>query len=147
MTSYGDIDLGQHMLRWWFFAWHHQFNIWTNVDLPSLWSSDIHLRAYSQEVPPWSITKISLEKRLWALKMCLAFILHNTVSQLSLKSPRRTMISENNTVHKQICYYSEKARACVQNGITQQGRLADEDMKTSPSGRVVMSPYANPRVV
>ena len=46
-----------------------------------------------------------------------------------------------------ISWYSEKAWACVQNGITQRGRLADGDMTTSPSGRVVMSPYANPRVV
>ena len=29
-------------------------------------------------------------------------------------------------------YYSEKAWACVQNGITQRGRLADGDMTTSP---------------
>ena len=43
--------------------------------------------------------------------------------------------------------YSEKAWACVQNGITQRGGLADGDMTTSPSGRVVMSPYPNPRVV
>ena len=31
-------------------------------------------------------------------------------------------------------HYSEKAWACVQNGITQRGRLADGDMTTSPSG-------------
>ena len=28
--------------------------------------------------------------------------------------------------------YSEKAWACVQDGITQRGRLADGDMTTSP---------------
>ena len=48
---------------------------------------------------------------------------------------------------KVIIYYSEKAWACVQNGITQRGRLADGDTTTSPSGRVVISPYANPPVV
>ena len=32
--------------------------------------------------------------------------------------------------------YSEKAWACVQNGITQRGRLADGDMTTSPSGEL-----------
>ena len=32
--------------------------------------------------------------------------------------------------------YSEKAWACVQDGITQRGRLADGDMTTSPSGPI-----------
>ena len=30
-TPYGDIDLGHHLLWWWFVAWRHQ--AWTNVDL------------------------------------------------------------------------------------------------------------------
>ena len=56
-----------------------------------------------------------------------------------------TVTHANHASHQD--YYSEKAWACVQNGITQRGRLADGDMTTSPSGRVVMSPYANPGVV
>ena len=29
----GDLDLGQHPLRWWLVAWWHQAITWTNVDL------------------------------------------------------------------------------------------------------------------
>ena len=46
----------------------------------------------------------------------------------------------NGNIHKHgtpifgniVVYYSEKAWACVQIGITQRGRLADGDMTTSP---------------
>ena len=29
VTSYGDRDLGQHWLRYWFVAWRHQAITWT----------------------------------------------------------------------------------------------------------------------
>ena len=38
--------------------WRHQAITWTNVDLSSVRSSDIHLRASSQEIPQPSITEI-----------------------------------------------------------------------------------------
>ena len=44
-------------------AWWHQAITWTNVDLSSVRSSDIHLRASSQEIPQPSITKIN-----WKIK-------------------------------------------------------------------------------
>ena len=43
------------------FAWRHQAITWTNVDWSSAKSSDIHIRAISQEMPQPSITKIHLK--------------------------------------------------------------------------------------
>ena len=60
VTPFGDIDLGQHCLRWWLVAWRHQAITWTNVDL-SLRSSDVHLRAILLEISEPSVTKISLK--------------------------------------------------------------------------------------
>ena len=42
-------------------AWRHQAITWTNVDLSSVRSSSIHLRAISYEIPQPPFTKISLE--------------------------------------------------------------------------------------
>ena len=42
----------------WLVAWRHQAITWTNVDLSSIRSSDIHLRAISQEIPQPSVTII-----------------------------------------------------------------------------------------
>ena len=50
VMPYGDIELGQHWLRAWFVAWWHQAITWTNVDWPSVSSTDYHLRAISQEI-------------------------------------------------------------------------------------------------
>ena len=47
VTPFGDIDLGQHWLRLWLAAWWHQAITWTNVDLSSVRSCGIHLRAIS----------------------------------------------------------------------------------------------------
>ena len=57
MTAYGGRDLGQHWFRQWLVAWRHQTITWTNVDLSSLRSSDVYLRAISK--PP--VNKISLK--------------------------------------------------------------------------------------
>ena len=61
VTPFGDRDLGQNWLSLWLLAWWHQTITWTNVDWSSLKSSDIHIRAISQEMPEPSITKISLK--------------------------------------------------------------------------------------
>ena len=58
MTPYGDRDLGQHWLRYWILAWQHQAITRTNVDWSSVKSSDIHIRAISQEMHRPPITKI-----------------------------------------------------------------------------------------
>ena len=58
---YGDIDLGQHWLRQWLVAWWHQAITWTNVDLWSVRSIGIHLRAILQKIPQPPIIKISLK--------------------------------------------------------------------------------------
>ena len=42
-------------------AWRHQAITWTNVDWSSLTSSDIHMRAVSQEMLQASVTKLSLK--------------------------------------------------------------------------------------
>ena len=54
VTSYDDLDLGQHCRR-------QQAIIWTNVDLTSVRSSYIHLMEVSKEIPQPSITKISMK--------------------------------------------------------------------------------------
>ena len=61
MTPDGDRDLAQHWLRLWLVAWRHQAITWTNVDWSSVKSSDIHIRAISQEMPQPSDTKICLK--------------------------------------------------------------------------------------
>ena len=47
VTPFGDIDPGQHWLRQWLVALQHQAITWANVDLSSVRSSGIHLRAIS----------------------------------------------------------------------------------------------------
>ena len=44
-TPYDSIDQGKHWLRWWLGAVRHQAITWTNVDLSSVRSQGIHLRA------------------------------------------------------------------------------------------------------
>ena len=61
VTPYGDRDWGQHGLRQWLVAWRHQAITWTNVDWSSVKSSDVHMRAVSQEIPQPLTTKISLK--------------------------------------------------------------------------------------
>ena len=61
VTPYGDRDLGQLWLRQWLVAWRHQAITWTNVDWSSVKSSDIHIRAISQEMPQPPITNICLK--------------------------------------------------------------------------------------
>ena len=61
VTPYGDRDLGHHWLRKWLVSWRHQGITWTNVDLSSGRSSNIHRRESSHEIPPPSITEIILK--------------------------------------------------------------------------------------
>ena len=61
VTPYGGRDLVQHWLRQWLVAWRHQAITWTNVDLSSVRSIDIHLRAILQKIPQPPIIKISLK--------------------------------------------------------------------------------------
>ena len=53
------------------FAWRHQAITWTNVDLSSVRSSSIHLRAILQEIPQLPVTEISL--KITYLKYCSNF--------------------------------------------------------------------------
>ena len=62
VTPYDDRDLGQHWLRQsWLLAWRHQAISYTNVYLSPVWSSFIHLKAFSREItqPLW--TKINMK--------------------------------------------------------------------------------------
>ena len=61
VTPFADIYLSQHWLRQWLVAWRHQAITWTNVDLSSVRSSGIHLRAISWEMPQPPFTKVSLK--------------------------------------------------------------------------------------
>ena len=61
VTPYGYRDLGQHWLRQWLVAWGYQAITWTYVDFSWLKSSDIHIRAISQEMPQPSITNVHLK--------------------------------------------------------------------------------------
>ena len=70
-------------LRLWLVAWWHHAITWTNVDLSSVRSSGIHLRAISQEIPQPLFTKVSLKiaylKLNWNLPGAndLTYHLHN----------------------------------------------------------------------
>ena len=44
VMPHDDVHLVPHWSRWWLNAWRHQAMIWTNIDLSSLRSSDVHLR-------------------------------------------------------------------------------------------------------
>ena len=48
--------------------WRDQAITWTNVDWSSVKSSDIHIRAISQEVPQPSITKLKIRSKIAYLK-------------------------------------------------------------------------------
>ena len=61
VTPYGDIKLGQQLIRWRLFAWRHQAITWSNVDLSAVRSIGIHLMANSLEIPQPAFTKISLK--------------------------------------------------------------------------------------
>ena len=61
MTPYGDIDLGQHWFRQWLVAWRHQAITRTNVDLSSVKSCGIHLRAISHEMLKICTLDVSLK--------------------------------------------------------------------------------------
>ena len=45
VTPYSDIELEQHWVRLWLVAWRHQAITWTNIDLSSVKSCALHLRA------------------------------------------------------------------------------------------------------
>ena len=60
-TPYGDIHLGQHWSREWLVAWRHQAITWTNVDLSSVKSCGIHLRAISHEILKIFTLNVSLK--------------------------------------------------------------------------------------
>ena len=54
-------NLGQHWLRQWLVAWGHDAIAWTYIDWSSVKSSDIKIRAISQEIPQPAITKIHMK--------------------------------------------------------------------------------------
>ena len=58
VTPYGDVDMGQRWNGQWSVAWQHQAMTWTNVDLSSVRSTNIHLRVISHDIPQQSVTKI-----------------------------------------------------------------------------------------
>ena len=94
VTPYGGRDLGQHWFRQWLVAWRHQAITWTNVDLTSLMSSDVHLRAISLEISQPSVTKISLKviflRFYWSLTGANELIL-----QVFISSSYRKLISSH----------------------------------------------------
>ena len=61
MTPYGDINLGQHWLRYRLVGKRQQAINWTKVDLSSARSRGIYLRVILEEIRLPSITKISLK--------------------------------------------------------------------------------------
>ena len=64
---YADINLGQHQSRQWLVTWWHQATTWTNVDLSSVKSCGIHLRAISHEMIKISTLDMSLKITNWKL--------------------------------------------------------------------------------
>ena len=62
VMSYGDIELGQHWLRWWLVAWWHKAITWTSANLQSARSGDNHQRAMAcashQSLTHWGRDKM-----------------------------------------------------------------------------------------
>ena len=71
VTPYGDVELGQHWLRFWLVAWRHQAITWT-VDLSSVRSLGINLRALSLDD-----VKIPINKRPVGLYSSAAYWNHD----------------------------------------------------------------------
>ena len=82
VMPYGDRDLGHHWLREWLVAWRHQPITWTSVDLSSVRSSDIHLRAISQEIPEPPITEF-----IWKIKYLKCHLNFPGANELSDQRP------------------------------------------------------------
>ena len=67
MRLYGDIDLCQHWLTYWFVAWRYHAITWTNVDVSSKVFCGIHLREISHEIPMEPIRNMCSNITLWKL--------------------------------------------------------------------------------
>ena len=50
VVPYGDIDLGQHRLRWWLLTWWHKVITWTYIDISSKVFGGFCIWAILQEV-------------------------------------------------------------------------------------------------
>ena len=98
VTPYGDRDLGGNWLRSWLFAWQHPAIVWTNVDWSSVKSSDIHMRAISQEMPQSSITKTSL--KITYMKFHSNFLGANELKiQLLIQINKMHHLNDNHQTH------------------------------------------------
>ena len=64
VAPYGDRDQGQHLLMQWLVAWRHQAITWTNVDLSTIRTRDIHLKvinvSYKSPMGPTSWGKLNV---------------------------------------------------------------------------------------
>ena len=88
VMPYGDIDLGQHWLRYWLAVWRHQAITWTNVDLSSVKFCANHVRS-NKKVLMYSICKMSLEHTLVKLLPDLPGINELTLLMLKLEHSGR----------------------------------------------------------
>ena len=66
MTPYGDINPGQHYPRYWPLVQWHRAITWTNIDLSSVKSSDIHLTQFHNSYLSHQSLKLTLTHRRWA---------------------------------------------------------------------------------
>ena len=80
-TPYDDIEMGQHWLGWWLVVWRHQVMTWTNVDLSSVRSSDIHLRTISQQASTPSLMMTSSNGNIFCVTgpLCGEFTGHRWI--------------------------------------------------------------------
>ena len=67
VTSYCERDQGQHWLMQWFVIWRHRAITWSNVDLSSARSGDIHPSAISLEISQPPASTITYLKFHWNL--------------------------------------------------------------------------------
>ena len=61
MTPYRDMELSQPRLGYWLVAWRHQAITWTNVNLSSVKSLGIHVKALSLDDVKIPINKMRLK--------------------------------------------------------------------------------------
>ena len=80
-VPYGDTELDKHWLRFWLVAWWHQPITWISIDLPSIVSCVIHLRAISKKfymhslivvLKLWTHLPGSTELIIWVLMIWLS---------------------------------------------------------------------------
>ena len=144
MAPYGNVDLGQHWLRWWLVAWWHQAITWTSVDYWSVRPHGIHLRAISQEMLKIAIRAVSLKITNWRLHHQSLRWRHNGCDSVSNHQPRDSLLSRLFRHRSKKTWKLRVTGLCVGNspGTVNSPHKRPVTRKMFPFDNVIMMPRA-----